>query len=203
MMTRREWVQLCAAVAASPTVLAHAKPAKSVPGTEPLCAAVADRTSPDARAFGEAMAARAVPVHSIDQDLTDLYFKHLAPQWQQAPRAVAGLTRVAPLFCLERLAWDAGLRVAFLGRHQVVDGTRVRHVINGPEEAVETLCGSMRLLDWRIALADTFIEMPVEAAALRPLSAVRDATVAADPAFFSWVLAPVNSSTRSTRQVSL
>ena len=50
-------------------------------------------------------------MHGIRGDITDLWFHDLDPQWKKQPVAIAGLTAHGPLFCLERLAWDHGMRV--------------------------------------------------------------------------------------------
>jgi hypothetical protein len=156
-----------------------------------LIALLADAVSSDARAVGLAAEARGVRVHTVHEDLTEVYCGQLAPQWRRSgPAAVGGLTRVAPLFYLERLAWDAGMRVVLLGRHEISrDG--LGHAMRGPQGTIDAFEGSARLIDWRIALAHTLTEMPLASPALHPVSAVRNAVVAGDRALFSWVLAPV------------
>jgi hypothetical protein len=41
----------------------------------------------------------------------------LRAAWTKQPVAIAGLTAHGPLFCLERLAWDHGMRVVFRAEH--------------------------------------------------------------------------------------
>jgi hypothetical protein len=50
-------------------------------------------------------------VHGFDGDITNIWYHDLQPRWQKAPAAIAGLTAHGALFCLERLAWDVGMRV--------------------------------------------------------------------------------------------
>jgi hypothetical protein len=158
----------------------------------PLCAAVMDAASRDGQAFGQAAAARGLSVHAIGGDLADVYFGKLVPHWREhGPASVGGLTGIAPLFCLERLAWDEDLRVVFLGRHEIAGDTRPRHVLHGPEAAVDAFRAANRLFDWHVALSHALTQIPVAPPILRPLSAVRDAAIARDPALYSWVLAPV------------
>jgi hypothetical protein len=199
MMTRRKLIQVSAALATSPAVLAHAKQdVATLSAGLPLCATVIDSGSKDARAFGRAAAARSLSVHAIGRDLADVYFGELVPRWRQyGPTAVAGLTGIAPLFCLERLAWDVDLRIVFLGRHEIAGDAPARHVINGPKATVNAFRAAARVLDWHIALAHSLNQIPVATPALRPLSAVRDAAIVGDPALFSWVLAPVKRAARS------
>ncbi len=70
-----------------------------------------DERFPASVAFGEEWKARGAAVHAIRGDITDLWFHDLDLQWKKRPVAIAGLTAHGPLFCLERLAWDRGMRV--------------------------------------------------------------------------------------------
>jgi hypothetical protein len=70
-----------------------------------------DKRFPASVAFGEKWKAGGAPVHGIRGDITDLWFHDLDAQWKKQPVAIAGLTAHGPLFCLERLAWDHGMRV--------------------------------------------------------------------------------------------
>jgi hypothetical protein len=199
MMTRRELIQMSAALAASPAVLAGTRPCDAAfSAGMPLCATVIDAASRDGQAFGRAASARGLTVHAIGRDLADVYFGGLVRHWRQhGTAAVGGLTGIAPLFCLERLAWDEDLRVVFLGRHRVAGSPEARHTLSGPSGTVEVFRASARFLDWRVALSHALTQIPVAPPILRPLSAVRDAAVAGDPALFSWVLAPVTRAPRS------
>jgi hypothetical protein len=61
--------------------------------------------------FGREARARGFAVHAIRGDMTELWYYDLDPKWKQEPAAIAGLTAQGPLFCLERLSWDHGMRV--------------------------------------------------------------------------------------------
>ena len=50
-------------------------------------------------------------VRVIRGDPTDVWYNELSVRWKQGPASVVGLTGSDTLFVLERLAWDAGLRV--------------------------------------------------------------------------------------------
>lgn len=199
MLTRRGLFQVGAALAASSTVFADGRTGGlALTGSTPPFATVIDGHSADARVFGQAAAARGLSVHPIGRDLADVYYGQLAPHWRQyGPASVAGLTGIAPLFYLERLAWDADMRIVLLGRHQIASDARARHALNGPQAVVDAFRASAHWIDWRIALAQTLTRMPAAAPVLKPLSAVRDAAVAGDPALFSWVLAPIVRTARS------
>jgi hypothetical protein len=46
--------------------------------------------------------------------------------------AVASLTTVGALFCLERLAWDAGMRLHFRVDHRCFTDGQIEHVLQAP-----------------------------------------------------------------------
>jgi len=106
MATRREFIQ--AGVAAIGAPLAAGSRPSSPPA---LYKAVFDHRFPASVQFGSDMAARGVPAYGIHGDITSLWFHDLYHCWKQEPAPIAGLTAHAALFCLERLAWDQGLRV--------------------------------------------------------------------------------------------
>ena len=75
-------------------------------------------------------------VVSIRGDITDFWFHDLSIRWRTEPLAVAGLTAHGPLFCLERLAWDHGMRVVFRGSHRTVGDGGVEHVLSAPPATI-------------------------------------------------------------------
>ncbi len=78
-------------------------------------AVVFDERFAAARRFGETMHRRGLAVHAIRGDVTAVWYSYLHPLWKRTPAPVAGLTAYAAMFCLERLAWDHGLRMIHLG----------------------------------------------------------------------------------------
>jgi hypothetical protein len=187
MITRRGVVQLGAAMAASPAVLAKvASDGTARPGSRIVDALVADSGSAEGEVFARTATTHGLVVHRFQGDLTEVYYSQLAPQWRQrGPHAIGGLTRISPLFYLERLAWDCGMRVTFLGRHAAT------HDVRGPQASIDLFHGLMRVVDWPAATAHTLRQLSDTASPLRPLSAVRDAAIAGDQALFSWVLSPI------------
>lgn len=113
MASRREFLQ--AGLAASLLPVAAASAAGSAPeATVPPVSfykVIFDQRFPSSVSFGEEWKARGAAVHAIRGDITDLWFHDLDPQWKNQPVPIAGLTAHGPLFCLERLAWDHGMRV--------------------------------------------------------------------------------------------
>ena len=119
MIDRRTFVQQGAAVVAlaGGTFRQATAGDSHSPPLIPLHGALYDRRFLAARRFARAMAAQSVATHAITGDVTSIWFNRLHPLWKQQPVAIAGLTTYAPLFCLERLAWDHGMRVLRRDQH--------------------------------------------------------------------------------------
>lgn len=72
---------------------------------------VADVRFAESAAFGLEAERHGVPVVRITGDITEFWFNDLSLRWKDDAIAIAGMTAHGPLFCLERFAWDYGLRV--------------------------------------------------------------------------------------------
>ncbi len=107
MATRREFLQAGIAASLLPAVVS----AKAADPAHSFYKVIFDERFPASVAFGEEWKARGAAVHAIRGDITDLWFHDLDLQWKKQPVPIAGLTAHGPLFCLERLAWDHGMRV--------------------------------------------------------------------------------------------
>ena len=112
MASRREFLQ--AGIAAS--VLPIAVAGSTLAPTErddrvTFYKVIFDERFPASVAYGEQWKTRGAAVDAIRGDITDLWFHDLDRQWKKQPVAIAGFTAHGPLFCLERLAWDHGMRV--------------------------------------------------------------------------------------------
>lgn len=141
MTTRREFLQAGIAVTGIP-IAAGAfttvdKPALREgsaitvqPAALALYKAVFDERFPESVSFAAEMRRLGIAIHGIIGDMTDLWYSDLHPQWRKSPVAVAGLTAQGPLFCLERLAWDHGMRVVFRAEHQYRSDGCVEHAIS-------------------------------------------------------------------------
>ena len=79
--------------------------------------ALFDRRFAAARKFARTTRAQGISTRAITGDVTWVWFNELHTLWKQRPVAIAGLTTYAPLFCLERLAWDHGMRVIQRDQH--------------------------------------------------------------------------------------
>jgi hypothetical protein len=107
MASRREFLQASIAASLLPAVVS----AKAADPDDSFYKVIFDERFPASVAFGHEWKARGAAVHAIRGDITDLWFHDLDRQWKKQPVAIAGLTAHGPLFCLERLAWDHGMRV--------------------------------------------------------------------------------------------
>jgi hypothetical protein len=112
MANRREFIQAGLAASMMP-ILATAK--ELLPQTNasafPFYKVIVDHRFPASVEFGNEMKKVGAVVYGIRGDITDLWFHDLDRRWKQGPVPIAGMTAHGPLFCLERLAWDNGMRV--------------------------------------------------------------------------------------------
>jgi hypothetical protein len=119
MASRREFLQAGLAVSLLPVVgSASESPNQPVP----FYKVIFDERFPTSVDFGVEWIARGAAVHAIRGDITDLWFHDLDHQWKKRPVPIAGLTAHGPLFCLERLAWDHGMRVVSRVEQDAHDG---------------------------------------------------------------------------------
>jgi hypothetical protein len=200
MASRREFLQAGIAALALP-ISAHAalsptagKRESTLPGT-PLYKVIFDERFPASVAFGAEAKSLGLPVHSIRGDITDLWFHDLDAQWKRKPVAVAGLTAHGPLFCLERLAWDHGMRVVFRADHHYLPVEMIEHTLTGPESVVRqaaALQGDSD--DWSQRVAHLVANIPEGAASPAKVTVQGRARTPANTEaedLISWVIAPV------------
>ena len=100
-------IPLVTAVSLAPLQSAHAK----VLAQPALFRVLFDQRFAASREFGRGAQWRGLTVQGFNGDITNVWFQDLHPRWQQGPAAIAGFTAHGALFCLERLAWDVGMRV--------------------------------------------------------------------------------------------
>jgi len=120
MTTRRAFLQAALAAPLVPLSLRSQTPgtpaARSVSAlalSERLYTVVCDERFDGSVAFANGLAKRGVPVTRFRGDITDFWYRDLSLLWRDHPVALAGATTHGPLFCLERWAWDHGLRVTY------------------------------------------------------------------------------------------
>ncbi|HEX4003157.1 MAG TPA: hypothetical protein VHX36_10950 [Candidatus Acidoferrales bacterium] len=204
MASRREFLQagiaalalpISAQAVLSPVAAASESALPVTPSYKPLYKVVFDERFPASAAFGVEARILGLPTHSIRGDITDLWFHDLDARWKKQPIAVAGLTAQGPLFCLERLAWDHGMRVVFRGDHRYLPGGAIEHTLTGPEGV---LCQAALLESdadgWAARIAGIVARLPEGPSSPAKVS-VRGrakAPAQAEPEeLISWVIAPV------------
>jgi hypothetical protein len=196
MSNRREVLQMGMALSVLPFGPgALAAPDLGPAQGEPLSffRALFDTRFPASRAFGERMAARGIATVAMTGDMTSVWLDTLYPRWQKSAAPIAGLTAHGPLFCLERLAWDHGMRVVFRAQHSS-SAEAVNHVIEGapvPVRAAERVATDENWVNIVCDVIGSHSHAGASQASLRA-STVRPALqVSTDEMLYSWVIAPV------------
>jgi hypothetical protein len=123
MNSRREFLQAGIAVSMLPLAAAGSNLATGQRDERAgFYKVIFDERFPASVDFGVEWISRGAAVHAIRGDITDLWFHDLDQQWKKRPVPIAGLTAHGPLFCLERLAWDHGMRVVSRVEQDARDG---------------------------------------------------------------------------------
>ena len=166
----------------------------------PLHLALFDTRFPAAHAFARAMAIRGVTLAPFDGDVTPVWFEQLDPVWRKHPLTVAGLTTEGALFCLEQLAWDNGMRVAYRGMHASASDGGTDHVLEASVHRPQDVKGRLsNAQPWPAQVADIIasIDEPVSAFPSdrheRTRVAYRTRSRTSAPLrLVSWLIAPKN-----------
>jgi hypothetical protein len=199
MASRREFLQMGVAALAMPiSVRAGVKPAAASAGESSpaqLYKVIYDERHRSSRAFASEVSRLGAPVHGIKGDITDFWFHDLDARWRKDPVAVAGLTEHGPLFCLERLSWDHGMRVVYRADHTYRADGYMEHELFGSERMLrEAVDLSSSGPDWSTRVASLLTRCPASRAQASKLTIVTPAaSQAGDPEHLvSWVIAPVS-----------
>lgn len=138
MASRREFLQVGLAASLLPAAASTVQAGPEIFGPPlPFYKVIFDERFPSSVAFGSEWKARGAMVHPIRGDITDLWFHDLDLQWKKRPVPIAGLTAHGPLFCLERLAWDHGMRVVSrVEQSETYDGDPLISWVIAPKERV-------------------------------------------------------------------
>lgn len=197
-MDRRQVLQLGAAGAAVLAVSTRSAAASLIAPDalhQPIYKLIHDDRYESGRVFGRAAAELGAPSVAIQGDITDVWYNDLALRWRQGPAAIAGLTSFAALFCLERLAWDAGMRVVFKAEHRRLAGGGIEHRLTGASGYLARWSALERAgADWRATAPRLLLECPEGRCAKSELTVTSRplATEAGEPEqLTSWVIAPV------------
>jgi hypothetical protein len=126
-------------------------------------------------------------------DITDFWFNDLAPLWKVSAVPIAGLTTQGPLFCLERFAWDHGLRVVFRGVHRFDESGHVEHTLTGCFRTVASAHSAFMGDNWPFHIArllNSCAAAPDTASTTVRSALAREHAGDIDDTLFSWVIAP-------------
>lgn len=192
MTSRREFLQIGITATAWP-LAANVAGAAAAGNALPLYKVIYDRRFPASLAFAARARALGLTVHSIDGDMTKLWYEDLYHVWKQGPIAIAGFTAHGALFCFDQLGRDQGLRVVFRAEHALRDGGLVAHDFSGP---VSMLRDGLALSDagdrWGARMADVVANCPSgRTEVATATSATRGcAHEVTEDSLYSWVIAP-------------
>jgi hypothetical protein len=196
MGNRREFIRagiaVTAAAAAGSSAQAEA-PAAAAPPYR-IHKVIYDQRFAEPVRFAKAAESLGLQAHAISGDMTALWYEELDGLWRKEPVAIAGMTRHGPMFCLEMLARDRGMRLVYQAEHQIT-GAEVRHTVSG---ALPNLRRSTGLTQsgaaWPELMAGLVADTPVERALSGRVGVVTrtEAAGAAEEPLFTWVIGPVS-----------
>lgn len=130
MATRRDFmIAMAAATAGGMTSQAASG---FTPAPTHLDRFLLDRTHSQAAGFAGRARSAGAQIHEICGDATPLWRRVLDPGIGGKGQSFAGLTCPTALFCLERMAWDRGMRVMFRIDHARDSEGRWRHISAAP-----------------------------------------------------------------------
>jgi len=189
MPSRRTFIQSGIAVSAL-----AASPFTARAALAPQCKILFERELDESAAFRTEAERRGATTQATRSDIGNLWMFDMEPQLQQGPAAaVAGLMSAGPLFCLELLARDYGLRLVYRIEHTRAASGRIEH----------TLTGRPPSANWEQALTSAGRHWPAAAAALvtesghlsparitSPLPGTADAGGQPNYSIYTWMLAP-------------
>lgn len=196
MTNRRQFLQIgIAATVATQTVRAAGATLAldgGVTDSVPLYKVLYDVRFPDSMAFARRAAARGAVTHALEGDMTRFWYDDLYHRWRSGAAAVAGLTAHGPLFCLERLAWDQGMRVVFRAEHKAVP-QGIDHRLSGPLTMLDDARRATGLEGWGAAMADVVLRCPSGRAEIATADCHRasERLEVTEP-LYSWVIAPAS-----------
>jgi hypothetical protein len=144
-----------------------------------------------ARAFGAEARRLGAAVHGIDGDITDFWYHNLDLQWRRETLAIAGMTLHGPLFCLERLAWDVGMRVVYRAEHVSARGGPSTYLIQAPQGFLPLASAQhARENDWARCAARLVASCPLDTRAYPTATGVDAVSTEDNDRLISWVIAP-------------
>lgn len=156
-----------------------------------LYKAIFDDRYAESLAFAEHAHRFGVVTHGIRGDITDLWYYDLHLRWRNGPAAIAGLTAINSLFCLEQLAWDHRMRVVFRAEHKRLPDGRIEHELSGPESLLQRAPDlNSGGEDWGRGIAGLVTRCPEGRCQAAKATIITPSAGTADD-LVSWVIAPV------------
>jgi hypothetical protein len=169
----------------------HFLSARVEAGPPRLFRVIADEASASGAAFAAEAGSRGIPVHLVGNDVGSVWMNHIEPSWRHAPATIAGLTTGAALFCLEYLAADYGMGVAYRIEHIPIGNGPVHHVITGPENSrIWKTRLSVAGPDWGTVAASMAITYPATVESMPRIALLDLADRSRGASLFSWLLVP-------------
>lgn len=169
------------------------------PAGEPLYKIFFDERFAACTIFAEELKLRGRTPDPIRGDITDVWFNDLYYRWKQQPVAIAGLTAPGPIFCLEMLARDAGMRVVMRADHRLstqIHGTDASmvHEISAPGNVVaeaEALQSSGE--SWPARMAEIVMRFPAQCEPQRAAKFAAEVPIGSGNTdhLVTWVIAPL------------
>jgi hypothetical protein len=142
MATRRDFVSstVAALLGAGGARASQPTSARLTSPVSHIDTAIVDSCFHECRHFAETMYRGGVPIRSFKRDVTQLWFTELHPSWQSSQSTVAGLTSYGTLFCLERLAWDHGMRIVYRAKHARSPRGTIHEFSGNADSLVARIC---------------------------------------------------------------
>jgi len=193
MTSRREILKAGLAASAVPLAASAFAARSARPEAVALYKVLYDTRFPESVAFATRAAEHGHAIHAMHGDMTRFWYDDLYHRWRQGPAAIAGLTAHGALFCLERLAWDQGMRVVFRAEHTVAVSGCVAHAVEGPAALVERAADTVGGRGWAEAMADIAVQCP-RRRTQHSMAHIETATATPSPPvekLYSWVIARV------------
>ncbi len=197
MANRREFIQAGIAVTAAASVAETAAQAAIPAAAGPpyrIHKVIYDGRFAEPVRFAKAAESLGLQAHAISGDMTALWYDELDGLWRKDAVAIAGMTRHGPMFCLEMLARDRGMRLVYQAEHEVTD-TEVRHTVSGALPNLRRSAGlSQSGAAWPELMASLVADTPALPAMNGSVGVVTrtEAAAAAEEPLFTWVIAPVS-----------
>ena len=199
MITRRDFLgtSLVGTVGVGAVLAEQRSTLLSRPLTD-LHTGVVDSRFVESSQFGQVLDRYGVSARPFRGDVTELWFTQLDPLWRAQRASVAGLTTYGVFFCLERMAWDHGMRVTYCARHAPRAGGEVDHALPEVAAALAADLRKARSSVWPRRVAQWVAGTPIARRAQAITASIADprrhtstCEGAPDvaPVLYSWVIA--------------